>query len=143
MNEIAASSAPHARAVAHLLDQHDGDCDAVVRGYAMWRAITGSPYRLFVGSGYATAWQSDWLVWYALAENVDIARVEVDIYRQWLAGEVFGWCLTGPDGGQVDSCFGYYDCEAADADWRAALRAHERQLCRQASAAGTGVIGVI
>lgn len=142
VNEIAASAEPHARAVANFLGEHR-DADAVVRRYAMWRAITGNPHRLIAGSGYATACQSDWLAWYALAENVDIAHVEVEIYRRWLAGEVFGWCLTGPDGGQVDSCFGYYDRETADADWRAALRAHERQLCQQANAAGAGLISVI
>ncbi|VFA96355.1 Uncharacterised protein [Nocardia cyriacigeorgica] len=143
VNEIAASSEPHARAVAHFLGEHRGDSDAVVRRYVMWRAITGSPYRLISGSGYATACQSDWMTWYALTENTNTARVEIEIYRRWLAGEVFGWCLSGPDGSRVDSCFGYYDREAADADWRAELRAHERQLRQQASVAGAGLIGVI
>ncbi len=143
VDEIVASTVPHTRAAAHFLGEHRGDSDAVVRRYAMWRAITGSPYRLISGSGYATACQSDWLTWYALTGNTDIARVEVAIYRQWLAGEAFEWCLTGPDGSHVDSCSGYYDREAAEADWRAALRAHERQLRQQASLAGAGLIGVI
>jgi hypothetical protein len=46
---------------------------------------------------------------------------EVSVYDQYLRGEVYGWELTGPDGADLESCWGYYSEHDAEHDARSSI----------------------
>ena len=72
-----------------------------------------------IRSGYA---------WKRMSANrYDIVRqaliAEVELYDQYLTGDVWGYAITDETGDCVDSCYGFYGREYAEAESEAALKA--------------------
>ncbi|WP_280421307.1 hypothetical protein [Nocardia carnea] len=151
VNEVQDSTDPAAAALLRFLATFEpSDPDRVERAFALWRALSGSSTQLFTG----TPGGNNSFRYYALAESEEIVDSEVSAYGQWRNGEVFGYVLTGPDGGEVESCWGFYDDAGARWYWELALRTDwlvrvqsaavdRRELRRQARSEGAGFVGVI
>ena len=39
---------------------------------------------------------------------IDALKAEVDVYSEYVNGEVYGYKVIGPDGEEIDSCWGFY-----------------------------------
>ncbi|MHC4619184.1 MAG: hypothetical protein ACYTEQ_15680 [Planctomycetota bacterium] len=60
------------------------------------------------------------------AENAeDALRSEVETYDQFLRGDVWGYIVEDGEGEHIDSCWGFFGEEAAQAEGDASLAAHQ------------------
>lgn len=50
---------------------------------------------------------------------VEYMNNELEVFEKYIKGEVYGWKVVGPNGHQVDSCWGFFDHEHL---WGAARR---------------------
>jgi hypothetical protein len=58
-------------------------------------------------------------------------KIEVEVYNKYISGDVWGYVITDAFGDEVESCWGFYDQDAAEAEGEMALAAIE-QRCQQA-----------
>jgi len=55
-------------------------------------------------------------------------RAEVNVFAQYLEGDVYGIVITDPDGEQVDSCWGFYGFDYAKEEAERMLKEHNRPV---------------
>lgn len=137
----------------------DSDQDEVVRRFNKWRAITGSPWILVAGEDSSS--QSDFYRWFALVNSagayvasdgnsyplwpdpVAAVRQDMEAYRTWAAGEVCGFVVTGPDGGDVESVWSFYSDDDALEEARDVVAADYPKRIEAANLVGSGFVGVL
>jgi hypothetical protein len=128
----------------------DSDQDAVMNRFNKWRAITGSPWMLVAGEDLSS--QSDYYRWFALVDTREdfgpdgheaAVQLTMDVYRRWAAGEFCGHVVTGPDGHEVDSCWGIDDDDYALSEARATIEADVPERVAAANRVGSGFVGVL
>jgi hypothetical protein len=61
----------------------------------------------------------------------DILRGEVETYDQYLTGDVYGYILEGPDGEELDSCWGFFGEEYAIEEMNNVAIWHENEFAEQ------------
>lgn len=121
-NHVTTDTTTRATRFPGIMAEHYDDVDEITRRYAKWRAISGTPWQLFTGSGYGNC-QGDQWDWYVLVDTTDwtgtysdkiepAVRATMAEYEAWATGDVLGYTLTGPDGDEVESCWGYYGYDA-------------------------------
>jgi len=50
-------------------------------------------------------------------QAAEIIEDELETLTKWANGEVYGFVITGPDGNELDSCWGYYSIEDIKAEY--------------------------
>jgi len=120
--------------------------------------------RSFVGRAHQAAWDSGQVGWIFCTRERAIQewgktrmtarvrrlaeaclRAEVEEYDQYIRGEVCGYRLIDPDGGDIDSCWGFYGLEACKEEAESSLRYyrgkradHERAVLERLAIVGVG-----
>ena len=143
-------NSPASEAVSHWHSERM-DAHEIARRFSLWKRFTGDDTVL--------AWFSD-----AYREGIalvaydpqfpewnrdEIAKLELQEYRKWADGEVYGFVAVDQNGDEFDdnSMWGIYGTEYVNSEATDAAIAHANEvfaeLERQAAMVGAGFVGVI
>lgn len=127
--------------------------EEIMRRYAKWRAIAGSPWQLFTGSGQGDVQGHEW-DWRVLVDTTDWpGDIEAAVlstmaeYQAWATGDVFGYVLNDPSGREIESVWGYYGFDESRQyvidEATATARRDAEQRKNDVNLVGAGFVGLI
>lgn len=131
------------------------DTDKIERAFHLWKTATGSSWNLETETRGGNDWTEYFQLWDS-ATSPDVcpnpaqnARVELNYFANWREGDTFGYVVTGPDGGEIESVWGYIgfhgdgDRGHVDTEIDAAIAHDVTERTNNANVAGSGFVGLI
>lgn len=142
-----------------IADEHH--VDDIQRRFALWRAITGSPWVLVTGDDYDMDQAYGWMVlvdtsttyvasdgnsYPSLPQPVGVAEATMKDFHTWVNGEVCGFVVKDPAGNDLThggSVWGFYDEADALQQGIDEAKADAAERVNAANLAGAGIVGLI
>lgn len=131
------------------------DTDKIERAFHLWKTITGSNWNLETETRGGNDWTEYFQLWDS-ATSPDVcpnpaqnARVELNYFANWREGDTFGYVITGPDGDDIESVWGYIGFDGdgdrghVDTEIDAAIAHDVTERTNNANVAGSGFVGLI
>lgn len=121
----------------------------IERRFALWRAITGSPWILVTGSGYDMREAYGWMALVDGREDfgpdgpVAAIKVTMDTFNRAINGEFCGFIVKDPAGNDVDSLWDIDDEDYALQEARDNIAYYVNERLTAANLAGAGFIGIL